>query len=69
MEGTLATAKGLGLRTVGEGVETDEQFAYLKQQGIDGVQGFLFTPALAAKEFEAYFHQYAENQDSGDEAG
>ncbi|MEH6624923.1 MAG: EAL domain-containing protein [Motiliproteus sp.] len=69
VEGTLITAKGLGLKTVGEGVETDEQLAYLKQQGIDGVQGFLFTPALAAKEFEAYFHQHITKQDHGDETG
>ncbi|OMH30324.1 bifunctional diguanylate cyclase/phosphodiesterase [Motiliproteus sp. MSK22-1] len=58
MEGTLTAARGLGLKTVGEGVETCEQYNYLKHQGIDEVQGFLFTPALPADEFLAYYQSF-----------
>ncbi|MCW8883964.1 MAG: EAL domain-containing protein [Motiliproteus sp.] len=66
VEGTVIMAKGLGLKTVGEGVETDEQFSYLKAKGFDGVQGFLFTPALAAADFERYYQQFQEQSSSGD---
>ena len=58
MEGTLTAAKGLGLKTVGEGVETSEQYDYLKHQGIDEVQGFLFTPALPADKFLTFYHSF-----------
>jgi diguanylate cyclase (GGDEF)-like protein len=40
----------LGLRVVAEGVETDVQLAQLKELGIDGAQGFLFSPAVPREE-------------------
>lgn len=45
---------GLHLETVAEGVETEEQFRYLKECGCDHVQGFLFSRPLPADEFAAY---------------
>lgn len=51
---TVAMAQGLGLRTVGEGVETEEQLTYLKHQGIHSVQGYYFTKPLPADEFREY---------------
>ena len=38
----LALAQGLGTVTTAEGVETEEQFRYMKQAGVDLVQGYLF---------------------------
>jgi EAL domain-containing protein (putative c-di-GMP-specific phosphodiesterase class I) len=41
----VAMAPGLRLEIVAEGVETDEQLAYLKKLGCHQVQGFYYGPA------------------------
>jgi predicted signal transduction protein with EAL and GGDEF domain len=41
-------ARGLGVRTVAEGVETEEQFERLRALDCDVVQGFLFSRPLPA---------------------
>ncbi|MGA2288280.1 putative bifunctional diguanylate cyclase/phosphodiesterase, partial [Bradyrhizobium sp.] len=38
----LALAQGLGIATTAEGVETQEQFDYLRSVGVDFIQGYLF---------------------------
>lgn len=38
---TIAMAHGLGLVTVAEGVETEQQLAYLRERGCDIAQGYL----------------------------
>jgi len=47
----LAMARALGLRTVAEGVETEEQLAWFQLHGCEQVQGFHFAPALEEGEF------------------
>ena len=43
----IGMARGLNLRVVAEGVETEAQLAFLREQGCDEVQGFLLgVPAL-----------------------
>ncbi|MCO6418370.1 EAL domain-containing protein [Siccirubricoccus sp. KC 17139] len=37
----LQLARGLGLATIAEGVETSQQLAMLQTEGVDGVQGYL----------------------------
>jgi predicted signal transduction protein with EAL and GGDEF domain len=49
----ISLARGLGIEIVAEGVETEEQLAFLRAQGPVEIQGFLFarpmpTPALKA---------------------
>jgi EAL domain-containing protein (putative c-di-GMP-specific phosphodiesterase class I) len=39
---TLALAQGLGTMTTAEGVETEQQFEYMRDAGVDLVQGYLF---------------------------
>ena len=39
---TLTLAQGLGIVTAAEGVETEEQFEYMREAGVDLVQGYLF---------------------------
>ena len=51
----IAMAHSLGLRVVAEGVETDVQFAFLKEHGCDEVQGYLFSPAVPASKFIQFF--------------
>ena len=43
IRGTLDICHGLGLTTVAEGVETEEQFALLRDLGLDEFQGFLLS--------------------------
>jgi diguanylate cyclase (GGDEF)-like protein/PAS domain S-box-containing protein len=46
----IAMAKGLSLRVVAEGVETEEQRRFLAEKGCDAIQGFLISPAVPADE-------------------
>ena len=50
----IAMARSLKLSTVAEGVETPEQLAFLREQGCQEVQGFLFSPAIPASEMGAW---------------
>ncbi|MBJ7310619.1 putative bifunctional diguanylate cyclase/phosphodiesterase [Rugamonas sp. CCM 8940] len=47
-------AKGLGLQTIAEGVETPAQLEFLRQQGCDEMQGYHYSRPLAAAQFEAF---------------
>ena len=47
---TIAMAHGLGLKVVAEGVETRGQLDYLKAQGCDYAQGYLFSSAVPGEE-------------------
>jgi diguanylate cyclase (GGDEF)-like protein/PAS domain S-box-containing protein len=47
----IAMAKNLGLIVLAEGVETDAQHQFLRQQGCDFFQGFLISPAVDAEAF------------------
>jgi diguanylate cyclase (GGDEF)-like protein/PAS domain S-box-containing protein len=57
-ETIIALARGLRLSVVAEGVETEEQLAFLENLDCDEVQGHLFSPALAPMAFMAW---YADN--------
>lgn len=44
-------ARKMGIRTVAEGVETEEQLSFLRSTECDEAQGFLFSRPVAAQEF------------------
>jgi EAL domain-containing protein (putative c-di-GMP-specific phosphodiesterase class I) len=45
-------ARGLRLRVTAEGVETPEQLEFLREQGCEEVQGFLFGEPVPATAFQ-----------------
>jgi diguanylate cyclase (GGDEF)-like protein/PAS domain S-box-containing protein len=47
----VAMAHTLGFEVTAEGVETQEQLAFLRAQGCDRYQGYLASPAIPAEEF------------------
>ena len=58
VDAIIAMAKSLGLDTVAEGVETEEQWHYLKSRHADQVQGFLFCRPLALPELERWHAEW-----------
>ena len=53
----ITLARGLGLTTVAEGVETEAQRCFLAEQGCDSFQGFLFSHPLPLEGFERFLRR------------
>lgn len=54
----LDLARRLRLKTVAEGIETEEQLAFLRTVRCDQIQGFVFSRPLPLPEFEAFAAQH-----------
>ena len=59
LEMIIAMAKALGLKTIAEGVETQEQKDWLQKEGCDFLQGYLISKPITANELEEKFLQKA----------
>jgi len=53
----VAMCTSLGLETLAEGVETEEQLQILKELGCNKVQGYLISQPLPADQFEAFLRK------------
>ena len=50
-------ARGLNLRVIAEGVETEAQLGFLRENECHEFQGFLLSRPVSATEFEALVRQ------------
>jgi diguanylate cyclase (GGDEF)-like protein/PAS domain S-box-containing protein len=53
----IALAHSLNLKVIAEGVEKDEQFAFLKSKFCTEVQGFLFSKPISGKELTSFLQK------------
>jgi len=50
IEATIALGKSFGLKVIAEGVENEEQKAFLHEKGCDEIQGYLFSKPVSSDE-------------------
>jgi EAL domain-containing protein (putative c-di-GMP-specific phosphodiesterase class I)/AmiR/NasT family two-component response regulator len=50
----IAMAHNMNMRVIAEGVETEAELSFLRENGCDAMQGFLFSRALPSIEFENF---------------
>jgi EAL domain-containing protein (putative c-di-GMP-specific phosphodiesterase class I) len=50
----ITMSHSMNLTVVAEGVETEAQFDFLRAQGCDKIQGYLYSKPLAAEALEPY---------------
>jgi EAL domain-containing protein (putative c-di-GMP-specific phosphodiesterase class I) len=50
--------RGLGLRVIAEGVETEAQAKFLQSVGCNEGQGYLYAKPMLASEFEAWLTRW-----------
>jgi EAL domain-containing protein (putative c-di-GMP-specific phosphodiesterase class I) len=48
----ITMAHSLELKVIAEGVETEQQLAFLRAHRCEGMQGYLFSPPVPAERFE-----------------
>ncbi|MGE4545390.1 MAG: PAS domain S-box protein [Pedobacter sp.] len=53
----IALGHRMRLKVVAEGVETEAQLGYLKQNGCDEIQGFYFSEPVSGEAFAALLHE------------
>ena len=53
LKNVINLAKNLGMQTLTEGVETKEQYDFLRENGCEKLQGYFFSKPVSRKELEA----------------
>jgi diguanylate cyclase (GGDEF)-like protein len=54
----LSMAKSLNLKTVAEGIESEEDFAFVREHGATLAQGFLFSPPMTYRNFLVFCEKF-----------
>ena len=53
LKNVINLAKDLGMQTLAEGVETQESYDFLRENGCEKLQGYLFSKPVPRNELEA----------------
>jgi diguanylate cyclase (GGDEF)-like protein/PAS domain S-box-containing protein len=61
VEAIIRMAASLGMRTVAEGVETQEQLVFLHERGCSAMQGYLLARPLPAADFARFLRERAQD--------
>ena len=61
----ITMAQNLNLKVVAEGIETEEQLAFLKENGCDEIQGYLYAPPMPADEVKDFLQKKQLNSCKG----
>lgn len=56
----ISLGKKLNLRVIAEGVETEEQIEFLRENDCDELQGFHFSKPLPAEQFAQFLGTHSE---------
>lgn len=64
IESILLMAERLGVRVIAEGVETEEQLAFLRDAGCDFLQGYLLARPMPEGELIRFLSGYSTNQEA-----
>jgi diguanylate cyclase (GGDEF)-like protein len=64
LKAIISLANSLGMTTVAEGIETEEQLALVRAEGCTEMQGYLFSPAKPAAEIARLFLHFDEPVES-----
>lgn len=59
----LALGHSLGISVLAEGVETEEQYQFLAEQGVDSIQGYYFAKPMAVNALEQWVDTRAQDGD------
>ncbi|HEU4775516.1 MAG TPA: EAL domain-containing protein [Telluria sp.] len=68
-QATIALAHGLSLVVIAEGVETEDQYQFLKSIGCDEVQGYLFSRAVPPEQMQSLISGKTQLARQGDPPG
>ena len=58
VQSIITLAKSLGMKTIAEGVETQEQMDFLRRCECDELQGYHFSHPLTAAGFEKFYKKH-----------
>ena len=56
----VSIAKHLNLKTIVEGVETEEEVQFIRNLECDIIQGYYYSKPLSKERFEEFFKKYNE---------
>ena len=56
----ISLGKKLNLKVIAEGVETDEQVAFLRENKCEEIQGYHFSKPIPPAEFETFLREWAQ---------
>ena len=58
VQAVVGMAHNMGLKLVAEGIETDEEFAGMNQEGLDFIQGFYYSRPLFQSDFLEFLRSH-----------